>query len=111
MNFLMVLGIQALGYVGGTFYSLSYIRKAAAIKDATACVKPSIITFVVLAVFSFGLTVFSLFAAKPQGVHPAVGIVALLAYYAVICFAFGEITRRGFAQMEPQSPGDGSAER
>ena len=49
-GFLLALGFQALGYIGGVYYSLSYLRKAALIEHPLACLKPSIITFTVLAV-------------------------------------------------------------
>ena len=100
--FLTLLAFQALGYIGGVFYSLSYIRKVALIKQPSACVKPSIITFCVLAVLGLGANVAGLFAQ--HAINRIVGTVALVGFYAAICFAFAIITRQGFSRMEPRIP-------
>jgi len=60
-DFLLLLGLQTLGYIGGVYYSLSYIRKVALIEHPLACVKPSIITFALLAILGFAVNVLSLF--------------------------------------------------
>ncbi len=98
--FLILLGLQALGYIGGVFYSLSYIRKTSCIDNPTACIKPSIITFVVLAVVGFGINATSLFYQQ-HNVNPVVGAVVLLGFYAIICLVFARVTQRGFSRMKP----------
>ena len=101
--FLILLAFQASGYIGGVFYSLSYLRKVALMRNPVACVKPSIITFTVLAVIGFAVNVAGLVAQQRQGINLIVGIGGLVAFYAVICFAFARITRQGFSRMEPHS--------
>lgn len=99
--FLGRLAALALGYLGGVYYSLSYIRKVAEIENPQACVKPSIITFAVLAAIGFGLNVTGLLVDQEHGVHPAVGIVGLAVFYIVVGYAFAAVTQRGFSRMEP----------
>ena len=96
LGFLLALGCQTLGYIAGAYYSLSYLRKAAWIEQPMACVKPSIITFVVLAVISFAVNVALLFGSRSRGINVVVGIAGLAVFYAVISFAFAKITQRGF---------------
>ena len=40
--FLMLLAFQALGYIGGVYYSLSYIRNVALMENPNACIKQGI---------------------------------------------------------------------
>jgi hypothetical protein len=104
--FLLLLTVQALGYIGGVYYSLSYIRKVALVENAPACIKPSIITFVVLAVFGFGLNLASLFTRQSEWewVAPALAIPGLLLFYVLICVAFAKITQQGFTNMPSGIP-------
>jgi hypothetical protein len=101
--FLILLAFQACGYIGGVFYSLSYLRTVALIKDPVACVKPSIITFAVLAVIGFAVNVAGLVARPRHDINLIAGIIGLVALYSVICFAFAKITQQGFSRMEPQT--------
>lgn len=101
--FLGVLAIQAIGYIGGAFYSLSYLRDVATIENPTRCAKPAIITFVVLAVIGFGVNVAAVAARRYPGEAIIACILGLAAYYVLICYAFARITQRGFAQMESQT--------
>jgi hypothetical protein len=110
---LLALGFQTLGYVGGVYYSLSYLRKVTLIECPLACVKPSIVTFIVLAVLGFVINAELLFhGERAKELNVAVGIVALVVFYIVITFAFARITQRGFQeierQMAPQRSGDGA---
>lgn len=97
--FLILLCLQAIGYIGGVFYSLSYIRKSSRIENPTACIKPSIITFAVLAVIGLCINASNLFY-RQHNMNPIVGAVLLVVYYTVICLAFARITQRGFSRME-----------
>jgi hypothetical protein len=101
VGFLLGLGCQALGYIAGVYYSLSYIRKAALIEQPMACVKPSIITFVVLSVFGFAVNVALLFGNRLRGTNAIIGIVGLVVFYVVISLAFAKITQRGFRMIAP----------
>lgn len=106
--FLLLLLLQALAYVGGAYYSLSYIRKVALVDNPLACVKPSVITFVVLAVLGFALNVARLFAEPERAVNAIVGTLGLIAFYIAITLAFARITQQSFVAMEWQK---GAAER
>lgn len=78
------------GYVGGTFYSLSYLRRVAVCRRPQACILPSIIVFTAFAAGSLAISY--------GRVEPAeFGILTL--YYAVITLCFAFITRRGFLKM------------
>jgi hypothetical protein len=96
-----LLAIQALGYIGGVFYSLSYIRKVALVQRPVDCIRPSIITFIVLAVFGFALNAW--IVVQQQAINHTVRIVSLTVFYVVICFAFAKITASGFSRMEPKT--------
>jgi hypothetical protein len=112
-GFLLALGIQALGYIGGVYYSLSFIRKVALIARPLACVKPSIITFAVLAVLGFIFNVLSSFGGRAKEMNPIIANVGLVVFYIVILFAFVKITQNGFraieSQMAPQSTADATS--
>ncbi len=101
--FLVVVGLQTLGYIGGAFYSLSYIRDVALIEKPSACITPSIVTFLVLAGLGLALNI-AMLLHPPRLVSPILGLSVLLVSYAIICFAFAAITRRGFSRMEAVPP-------
>jgi hypothetical protein len=106
--FLLLLGLQAVGYIGGGYYSLSYIKKVALIEDPTACVKPSIITFVVLAGLGFVVNLGSLvpyvLLSGVDASAPIFAISCLVVLYLVVSLAFAKITQQGFAAMEGKAP-------
>ena len=102
--FLILLAFQAFGYIGGVFYSLSYLRKVALIKNPVACIMPSIVTFAVLAAIGFAVNVASLVTQPRHEVNLIAGITGLVVFYGVICFAFAKITQQEFSRMEPYTP-------
>ena len=102
--FLVLLTFQAVGYIGGVFYSLSYIRRVALLKNPVACITPSIITFAVLALIGFALNVSSLLDQPWGALSRIAAILAIVLFFAVVGFAFAKITRRGFTRMEPYTP-------
>ena len=53
--FLVTLAFQAVGDIAGTYYSLSYLRKATAIRDPQGCTKASIVVFGILALRGTGI--------------------------------------------------------
>jgi hypothetical protein len=89
----VVLGFQSLGYVAGTYYSLSYLRKSTTMRDPQGCAKASIITFGILAVVGFVSHI-----ALSKAINPS-QLAALVIFYALIFFMFAKITRKGFNEM------------
>jgi hypothetical protein len=100
-TFLILLALQAIGYIGGVYYSLSYIQKVALIENPVRCIKPSIVIFVVLAVLGFAVNIVSLFHEPPNKLNPILATSALVVFYVAISFAFAKISQRAFATMEP----------
>lgn len=92
-KYLVMLAFQAGGYIIGTFYSLSYLRKATAIIDAPGCTRASVITFGIFALLGFAANV-----AVSKEITP-LRIAASIVFYVVVFWAFAQITRRGFAAM------------
>jgi hypothetical protein len=95
--------IQALAYVGGAYYSLSYLRKVAIIANPLACITPSIVFFAALAALGFGYNAF--LVRRLNGAPVLIGI--WLVFYIAITFLFTIITRRGFAAMHTQQHVEG----
>lgn len=97
LAFLAQLAIIAGGYVAGTFYSLSYLRKVTAIRNPEACAKASVIVFVLLAILWLGVKIVFFHLTDP------VTVVSWIVFYVVICWAFAKITRTGFLEMAAAS--------
>ena len=93
LAFLVVLVFQAVGYIAGTYYSLSYLRKTTAIGDPEACTQASVTTFAVLALLAFVANI-----AMLKGGN-AIEWILWIIFYLVISWAFAKITRKGFAAM------------
>jgi hypothetical protein len=93
----MTLGLGALAYLGGTYYSLGYIRKSAIVRDPIACITPSIITFAVLEALGFAFYAYTR--------HDAIFLGVLAAYYVAIGLIFAFVTREGFRKMTRSSAG------
>jgi uncharacterized membrane protein YhaH (DUF805 family) len=100
LAFLITLAFQAVGYIGGTFYSFSYLRKQTSVANPQGCTTFSIITFTILAVIGLGLNIAT---AKYLS---ALKIAAWIIFYVVITIGFAIITKKQFAAMaeDPQAP-------
>ncbi len=85
---LMVL-FNFIGYIGGTFYSLSYLKKSASTPDWSACTTPSII---LAALITVGTVIFN---------HPY--IIANIIVAILDMVAFGIITANGFAKLDEEN--------
>src|SRR5262249_1021101 len=94
---LLALYLQAtfavLGYVGGTLYSLSYLRKTADCDAWTRCTAPAIVTLASTQVLSCSGNVYLVRDDGPL----AIGVVALS--YLVATVAVMMLTAQGFARM------------
>jgi len=93
-SLILSLAIQALGYIGGVYYSLSYIKKAAIARDPLKCIVPSNITFTVLAALALGWSIRTLNLLD----FPLV-LVMVVIYFAGITVIFAVVTRQGFRRM------------
>ena len=93
---LAILASQAIGYIGGTYYSLSYLAKSATTEDWTRCTKPSAITFVILCAIGLVLSVIQ-YRESPML------IALILAFYAAIVPAFIKITADGFRSLQARA--------
>lgn len=88
---LFSVALLSLAYIGGTCYSLSYLRKVAVCDRPQACIVPSIVVFGVLAGASLMLT---------YGKVEPMEFGILTVYFAGITLFFAFITRRGFLRMD-----------
>jgi DNA-directed RNA polymerase subunit RPC12/RpoP len=86
---LIIVLFTFTGYIGGTFYSLSYLKKNAKTSDWNGCTIPSIIFAVLL---NFGTLVF--FHSNPI-INSIVSIINLV--------AFGLITANGFRKLDGEN--------
>jgi len=86
----LALAILAVGYVGGAYYSLSYVRKNAIVENWSACTVPAIVTFVVFAALGLAMNIAQLPKKAP------LAVVGLVIFYALVVIAFAAITRGGF---------------
>ena len=87
----LMFAMLTLGYVGGVYYSLSYLRKAAIIPRPLACITPSIITFAIFSAIGFALNIVRM--------RDPLVIAGMAAYYVAITVVFAFVTRRGFQNM------------
>lgn len=91
-----VMALLLLAYVGGTYYSLSYLAKTAVSDAWNACTKPAIITVAILNVL--GCVVDCLRSTA------GIALVFLfILYHAALVFLFAVITSRGFARLAAES--------
>ena len=91
-----------LGYMGGTWYSLRYIRKVALVDRPQACVVPAVATFAVLAALAIPVHGFILALSighALQGSEAQRYTIAVGVLHALITVVFAVLTKRGFARM------------
>lgn len=86
--FLVMLMFQTLGYVGGIYYSLNYLRKTAISDSWAECITPSIITFSALSVLFF--------LGNALIVRDVIAVACFFVLYVVITIAFAKITANHF---------------
>jgi hypothetical protein len=93
MELVFVLAVISFGYIGGTFYSLHYLRRVAIVREPRACLIPSI-------------AMFGAFCALPLGI--SFGIVStvefglLTAYFVGVTLCFAFITQGGIRRVASQ---------
>jgi hypothetical protein len=103
-----LLAFQAVGYIGGTYYSLAYLRKSATTDDWLGCIKPSVITFVILAIIGLAINAVQIGSAAvanamAAGGSRAVAFGILVVYYIAIVAGFVKITADGFRKFQAQA--------
>ena len=111
---LPVLAIEAtsavLGYIGGTYYSLFYLSRAAEHDHWDKCTRPSVILFTFFAFLGFAWSVVELRE------RTTVAITMLAVCYIAIIIGFVVITASRFARMTAahspalEKPANGPAE-
>jgi len=92
---MLILGVQAIGYIGGTYYSLSYLKKKVISNDWARCTVPAIICFVAFAVLGLLLNGLQLLGSIPA-------LLGVVVFYGVIIAAFAKITADGFRALQSQ---------
>jgi len=103
-SFVTILAINALGYIVGLFQSLSYIRKIALHPDFTRCIKPAIVTFIILTVVGAAANV--AFVIRDRSFYDALFIPFLIVtpiYYVIMTSIFVQVTRHGFRALAQES--------
>ena len=98
-GYLFILGFRAVGYIGGTYYSLAYLKKSAFSSDWVSCTVPSIIGFVTLALLGLAASIIQATQA-PGTLLVALGLVV---FYGVIIAAFVKATSDGFRALQNQA--------
>ena len=93
---LFILAVQTIGYIGGTYYSLSYLKKSAVTHDWPGCTVPAIVFFAVLAVL--GLVVNAI-----QISESPLAILGLILFHGCILAAFAKITAKGFRALQDEA--------
>ena len=100
-NLSLDLGIReacaVLGYVGGTYYSLSYLKANASHRNWTACTLPAVICFAILTAICGAINVMRL----PERNLFTVGV--MLTTDVVIVPIFWWVTARGFAKLSQEA--------
>jgi hypothetical protein len=90
MELVFVLAVVGFGYIGGTFYSLHYLRRVAIVREPRACLVPSIGMFGALCALPLGVSF---------GNVSTVEFGLLTAYFAAITSCFAFITRHGIRRV------------
>lgn len=90
----IVLGLLSLGYIGGVFYSLSYLRGAAIARNPLACIVPSNVTFAVLAALALGLMI-----QRFELIDYPILLAMVTIYFVGVTVVFALATRHGFRRM------------
>ena len=75
-------------------------------QNPTACIMPSIIGFTVLAILGLAANLAGQLSGAGGNTNGTITVVAMVAFYVLICVAFAMITRRGFAPRTEESSGE-----
>jgi hypothetical protein len=94
----IVATCSVFGCIGGTLYSLNFLRNEADCVNWKRCTLPSIITFAILALVNLG---FEVYVLKANDIF-TVGL--LTASFLVSFAAFAVLTSSGFARMPVSEP-------
>lgn len=90
-----IMGLIGMGcYVGGTYYSLAYLRKTTECERWTACTKPSVITVALLAVLGLLYNIHALPASNALDI--GISGISVAASVAI----FGWMTATAFRKFE-----------
>jgi len=101
------LAFMTLGYLGGTIYSLSYLKRVAFIDKPTDCTRPSIIVFAGCALVGIMVNVYV--GYMMQLLDQTWALVCALYLVAIVC-GFAYLTKRGFEKWESMLEAAGQEE-
>lgn len=90
------LVFQTVGYIGGAYYSLAYLRESTITDDWRGCITPSIVAFLIL--LAILLVAKSIWAGSS---NVEIGILAV--FYCAIAAAFAKITSDGFLRLQAKA--------
>lgn len=86
-----------LGSIGGTYYSLSFLKRTTLHKNWARCTIPAMISFAILSLLGFS---WSLSQLREWSVF---SISILATYYIIMILAFAKITASGFVRMSSET--------
>jgi hypothetical protein len=98
-GYLFYLGFRAVGYIGGTYYSLAYLKKSAISSDWVGCTVPSIIGFVTFALLGLAASIIQVL----YGSGLIYEVLGLVVFYVVVIAAFVKVTSDGFRALQNQA--------
>lgn len=110
--FLFILAVKAIGYIGGTYYSLSYLKKSAVTHDWPGCTVPAIVSFAVLAPLGMAVdaiwmtqSTLTILGPDAESLELALAVqqLGLALFYGLILAAFSKITAKGFIALQEQA--------
>ena len=96
---LFSLTVLAIGYIGGTYYSLSYVKERATTHDWPGCTVPAVVFFAVCMVLWLVGEVIRISIRIPISLLDILGIIL---FYGFILTAFAKITAKGFRALQEQ---------
>jgi len=99
-GFVTLMAILAIGYVGGTAYSMGHLRRTATTVSATRCIRPATTAFASLLVLQFAVIFL-----RPSAPRDTLSLAIAAPVYLFVIVAFWLITSRGMTAWEAESGG------
>ena len=90
---IILLGLMIAGVIGGTYYSVRYVRKSAVTEDWEGCTRPSVVAFLLLHAPLLGFNLIRDDASLPE-------VLLSVAVFSVLLVAFAKITGVEFRRQQ-----------